>query len=123
MPNLTNKRLILVLAGMYGAFFMFLSTTSPRNLPAVLLLLPLLWLFISLTGSALLLFRIVNPQKTEEGSRKQLGYAAVGAAVPIGMMLLRSIDQLTAKDVVLIVLLSAIALFYLGRFRFVQKIE
>ncbi len=78
---------------------------------------------MSLTGTGLLILRLVQPHKSEEDLRKQLGYAAIGAAVPIGMLLLRSIDQLTAKDIILIVMLSAIGLFYLGRFKFAQKIE
>jgi len=123
MPNITNKRLAVVLLGMYGALFIFLSTTNPRSIPAAILLLPLVWLFMSLTGTGLLILRLVQPHKSEEDLRKQLGYAAIGAAVPIGMLLLRSIDQLTAKDIILIVMLSAIGLFYLGRFKFAQKIE
>lgn len=123
MQNITNKRLAVVLLGMYGALFIFLSSTSPQNIPAAVLLLPLVWLFMSLTGTGLLILRLVQPHKSEEDLRKQLGYASIGAAVPIGMLLLRSIDQLTTKDVILIVLLSAIGLFYLGRFKFAQKIE
>lgn len=118
-----NKRNIGVLAGILAALFIFMAGTNPKDLPAVLLVLPLVGLFILGVYSALTLFRLLQAFQGSDNRLRRLGYAVVIATLPAGVLLLNSIDQLTVKDLALIALLTGLSLFYVGRLRFSRKLE
>jgi hypothetical protein len=118
----SRKRTKLLLIGGYGGLLLFLTTTDPRRLPIVFLLLPVLWIFINLALTSFFIIRRLGLFSQQENSYKRFGYAVVVAALPTGLLLLNSINQLTLKDIGLIVLLAATTLLYVGRLRLGQKV-
>jgi hypothetical protein len=123
MNNVSNKQLAIAAISLYATLGFFLLSTNPQKLPAMFLLLPVLWLFVAIMATALLILRLINPGMANGHGGQQLLYASIVSGVPSGMLLLNSIDQLTIKDVLLIGLLAVIVLFYTGRFRFGRKVE
>ncbi len=121
MTKLSLKYLFGMAVILHASLLFFLSITSPHKLPVLLLLLPLIWMFACIVTDVLLVMRLIHPNRAQ--NKKQLLYAVIIAAVPAGMLLLRSIDQLTFKDLLLISLLTVVTLFYFTRFRFLEKIE
>ena len=103
------------IALLYVGLFIFLSTTNPANLPIVLLMLPLLLLFLGLYLSILLALERVL-QKTAPRRRKL--YAAYASGVPTFLLVLSSVDQLTWRDVTLVIFLVLCLLFYTSRAHF-----
>lgn len=117
MVAFTNRRhLVKVIAIMYGLLFLFLGTTDPRNLPILLLIVPVVWLFCCLS---LTIFLCINfyGSKDRLTKRKDIVYAVGGAGVLCVILLLRSVNQLNAKDVMLIIIFFAIAFFYVSKIR------
>ena len=104
-------------------FLGFLAYTDPKNLPAVLLLAPLSVLFLLLATVSMLVSRLVFSVSGTATTKKQLVYSIIFASVPVIMLLLRSVDQLTVKDVLLISILASVIVFYLRHFRIGRKIE
>jgi len=122
MTAFTNRRyLVKIVAIMYGLFFLFLSLTSPSNLPILLLIAPVIWLFFCLTLTVLLCINIYR-LKDKVIDRKDVIYAASGAGVSCVILLLRSVNQLNARDVLLIIFFLAIASFYLSKIRMPTKL-
>lgn len=119
----SNKRTIVLLIALYGGLAFFLSVSNPRNLPVALLMLPLLWLFVCLYVSSLFILRLLHIFDDPRDRYRLFGYAAIAAGIPVGFLLLQSIDQLTIKDVALILLLSAMAFVYISRLRFRRKTD
>jgi len=106
---------------MYGALLLFLSTTKPTNLPVILLLVPLTWLFVCLLATIILIAGYFRLNLGNESIYKQVSYASLLALIPTGLLLLQSINQLTAKDIMLCIVFAVIALVYVRRFRLSQK--
>ena len=88
---------------------MFL-TISPNNVPSFLLVIPFILLFTLLLSGIfyLLELRGVN-------SKKSLKIASLCASLPILLLVLQSIGQLTIRDVLTVLLLFAISYFYISR--------
>jgi hypothetical protein len=123
MKQQKTARKLALLLSMYGALLIFLSTTNPRNLHPLLLVLPVLWLFAALTISIFWMSKYVLPNSSNESSSKLLGKALLFAGIPSGLLLLQSIDQLTAKDIFLVGLFGVIAVTYSRRFQLARKRE
>lgn len=123
MNNISNKQLAITASCIYLSLAFFLFSTNPQSLPILLLVLPVLWLFLGVIATILLLMRLVSPGVAERRGGQQLLYASIVSGIPSGMLLLNSIDQLTLKDVLLIILLAGLILFYVGRFKFGRKVE
>jgi hypothetical protein len=71
----------------------------------------------------LVIMRLLHLLEEPENRYKRLAYTSVIALLPVGMLLLQSIDQLTIKDIALILLLAGIAFLYVGRLRIRTKVE
>lgn len=123
MAVIGYKRIVGVLIGMYVALFLFFANTDPHNLPIGLLLASLVWLFACLFMTVLCIMHILKLLEGPSNSYKKYTYAGVVSGVPVGLLLLGSIDQLSFKDVILIILFSTLVLIYMGRFRLANKIE
>lgn len=121
MTKLSLKYLFAIALLSHSVLLLFLMTTNPYKLPVIFLLITLIWAYGCLTSLVLLVIKILRPE--ELFGTRQILYSAILAAVPTGMLLLRSIDQLTVKDLVLIGILASLGLFYFTRFRFSRKIE
>ncbi|RTK94270.1 hypothetical protein EKI60_04520 [Candidatus Saccharibacteria bacterium] len=118
-----RKRTLLLLGTLYSGLGAFFLGTNPRDLPIGLLLLPLLWLFVTLGYSFMILMHILHIAEGDDNALRRKTYAAVIAGVPVGFLLLNSVDQLTVKDIGLITLLSVVLVAYASRFRMREKLS
>ena len=96
----------------------FLFTTNPQALPAVLLLIPFVLLFSCVFSlvywtSALLSFGRINGKR-----RLMLSFCL--ALLPTLLLLLQSINQLTARDILIFSLFIFILVMYIFRINAVK---
>lgn len=84
--------------------------TDPQKLPSILLIVPFFLLFTIFVTCVLFMLSMAGPL-----GRRQLKIGAIIAAVPVFLLVLQSLGQLTVRDVLTIVSLFAIAYFYLSR--------
>lgn len=96
---------------------LLLIVTNPAKLPSILLIAPFLFLFVSIyltVKEVLSLMRGGDQQKIVglRASRPRL-IAALIAAFPVLLLVLQSIGQLTAWDVLTVVALFIVAYFYI----------
>ncbi len=99
---------ILVIAG--AVFLTMLMATDPAKLSSLALIVPFLLLFTVLWCGAFLLLRASHVSRA-----RSVRLSFVGAGLPIGLMLLQSIGQLTFRDVITILMFFAVAYFYIDR--------
>lgn len=96
--------------------FMFLK---PGQVPVVLLIIPFILLFLGLYNVWLLLvmsWRLVLSRPGDvPASKKRLGF--VISLILVLLVIIESLGQLTARDVLTLVLLAAIGYFYITRYR------
>lgn len=90
---------------------LLLLLTDPRQLPSVVLILPflLLFLILSLTAAA-----VSRPYIAVRSRRLRMSFTL--GAFPVLLLVLQSLGQLTVRDTLAILALSAIAYFYISRF-------
>lgn len=123
MDRLNNKKVVTGLVGMWLLLFVFMSLTNPEKLSAVLLISPVVWLFICLFSTVYAIQNYQRGVRMADLSVKNIGFSAVVALLPTSLLLLKSINQLTTKDLILMGVLAAIAFNYVRRFKFSYKIE
>lgn len=101
----------MLLAG--GLLLVFLCVANPARVPVWLLFTPVILLGSFLYFATLFIFEsgIVRPNRPRM-------IALLNALVPSIVLMLKSIGQLTAKDLLLIVLFVAMSAFYLSVLRF-----
>lgn len=118
-----NKKNELVrIAGLWSALFVFLASTDPFKLPAALLAAPILWMFLCIVYTMFILQKIIS-SSSDKSDLSRLWYGVIVAMFPTLILLLRSINQLTFKDLVLVLILATVGIGYVKRFRFAQKID
>ncbi len=117
------KHMIAYVAALWSLLFVFLASTNPLNSSALLLMLPMAILFCALAATTILAQQVIGLSGDRRTKGRQVGFACLVASLPTSLLLLRSINQLTPKDLILIGMLAAIAFVYVRRFRFYQKIE
>lgn len=94
-----------------SVLLLFLLGTDPQQLPSVLLTAPFVLLFIvtaSLASFALGSLQISRQKKTK--------LVVVVATVPVLLLVLQSLGQLTVRDVLAVTVLFGVAYFYISRF-------
>lgn len=111
LEHIRKGRLLVV---MYVLFFSFLAFTDPRKLPILFLILPVAWLWICLSLSFFLLINKL-PSRRRTTARNNMIYSVILAGFVCLILLLRSVDQLNTKDVILVLILFLIARPYLRR--------
>ena len=111
-------RKYLILAGLYIGLLAFLMSNNPKNAPIALLLIPFVWLFTCLLLTFMYMFDRFQPSSLIHRRSKVL--AITLSLLPVLMLLLKSIDQLSAKDGILIVILVFSTVFYATKLRFNQ---
>lgn len=123
MDKLNNKKVVIGLVGMWVLLFVFMSFTNPEKLSAVLLISPVAWLFVCLFATVYAIQNYLSGRRMAELSIKNIGFSAVVALLPTSLLLLKSINQLTTKDLVLMGVFVGITFNYVRRFKFSHKIE
>jgi len=90
---------------------LILLFTDPKGLPSVVLIAPFLLLFVMLL---LLISFMVG--KYGIGRSKRLRIGLIGSSIPVLLLVLQSLGQLTVRDALAIFVLFGIAYFYIARF-------
>lgn len=99
----------LLLTALYVALPVFLLTTDPRDLPLPLLWVPFVLLFAVLFVSTRLVMR------RRSGGPRSLSVAIIAATLPVLLLILASIDQLTIRDSLISAGLVIGGIWYLNR--------
>lgn len=89
----------------------FLLATDPQRLPSVLLIVPFILLFIIIACGVALI-----PGLRGLPSSRMVKVGGTVAAVPVLLLVLQSLGQLTVRDVLAVVVLFGVAYFYMSRF-------
>jgi hypothetical protein len=92
------------------ALALLFTTTDPATAPSWVLIVPFLLLFVLLSAIAYALLR-----KRGLVARAALRIGMLCAFVPVSLLVLQSIGQLTTKDVLALGAFLAVAYFYLSR--------
>lgn len=112
--NIVMKKRILILSILYGGLGIFLLTTNPNSLPIWLVITPVLWLFVTLVYSFFSLISMFSPRSPRP---RKVWLSFMLALLPTMLLLLKSINQLSPKDILLLLVLSVLGLFYSSRLR------
>lgn len=106
--NTNSKKLAAVVLACAALLVLFIAT-NPEDLPLVLLTLPFLLLFLSLFLSLEILLSSLMP-KINAKSKRWL--AVILAGLPVLLVLLQSIGQLSVRDLLLVIALVSALIFY-----------
>lgn len=106
-----TQLLRILLAG--SSLLVFLCVANPSKVPVWLLFVPVILLGVVIYFATLLFFEIGMVRS----SRPHMS-ALLTALLPSTILMLKSIGQLTAKDLLLIMLFIAMSAFYLSVLRF-----
>lgn len=90
---------------------LFVTVTDPRNLPSSLLVLPFVFIFLALLFGCVAIFEYFGLRKD-----RRLKFASFVAAVPLILLVLQSLGQLTVRDALVLLVLFGVAYFYVSRF-------
>lgn len=93
------------------ALIAFVLTTQPAKLPLIALMIPFALLFVVLAGIIVTLLGLADTPL----SLRMMRGSVVGALLPVLLLVLRSIGQLTLRDTLIIFLLFGLVYFYLAR--------
>ena len=102
-----NRKLYIV-GFLLLALTVLLSNTDPRRIPPFLLVLPFIIIFAILFNVVLMILDLIRTQSAEN---KKL--AGLCAGLPSLLLILQSIGQLTARDVLIIIVLFVVSYFYI----------
>lgn len=114
-PKKSTKLMLLV--SNYGALILFLAISNPHDLSAIMLVIPILLLFSALF---ITMFWYVLRHSESTGLRRT-AISALIAGVPSVLLLLRSMGQLSFKDILLMMVFAFVTFIYADRIRFYQK--
>lgn len=120
MKYRTFLRRIGVLLVLYGSLVGFLWNTDPTKLPAGLLLVPFGLLFASLYATVY--YGLLVAKRTRQSSPRKRALAAFWlTSLPMFLLLLQSIHQLTWRDSLLFSVFVIICILYTGRANFLKR--
>lgn len=88
---------------------LFLSTDASK-VPSPVLILPFIMLFIGISGMTAILLHLQGVSRS-----RSWRVGLVIAAVPLILLILQSIGQLTVRDLLTIAVLLAVSYFYVSR--------
>jgi len=104
------KRNLYITGGCFLALLILFFGIDPNKVPSFLLVLPFILLFTVLLAG---IYYVL--QKRQMDSKKSLKLAALCSSLPILLLVLQSIGQLTVRDVLTVALLFALSYFYIVR--------
>jgi hypothetical protein len=99
--------LLLIAAG-------FFILTNPLTVPPAVLMIGFVILFAIAYCILSLLFRTTGLKERWSGTQAR-GYLIGGAALPVILLALESLGQLTVRDVITLAVIYGIGYFYMGR--------
>lgn len=105
-----KKPLIIACLGMIVLSILFFAI-NPAGVPAFILVLPFILLFIILMSLFLYIFELKKGIET----KKSIKLAALCASLPILLLVLQSIGQLTIRDTTTVSILFLLSYFYIAR--------
>lgn len=113
--KIVRLRRLWLIAGLYIALALWLFLTDPRKMPIVFLMVP-----FAMLGAALWLTTdtVIKKFVPRLKASRRLAIITCVSIVPVFLLVLNSVNQLTWRDVVLVVCLVAFLLFYSGRIHF-----
>jgi hypothetical protein len=104
------KRKLHIAAGCFLALLILFLGIDPNKVPSFVLVVPFILLFtLLLTGISYVL------EMQGMGNKKSLKVGGLCASLPILLLVLQSIGQLTVRDVLTASLLFVISYFYISR--------
>lgn len=112
-----HNKLIRILLLLIGTLLVFISNTDPKNLPIALVLVPAFLIFGILLLSFYLILRWTK-LNNENLSSKYVLYSLVCSGVISSGLLLRSVNQLSGRDVLLGTVFLIIISIYTNKLRF-----
>src|SRR6187551_3471937 len=101
------KRTLYVAGSSLLALLVLFFAVDPNKVPAFILIIPFVLLFTILLTGLMYALEIKGM-----GEAKSLRMAILGASLPILLLVLQSIGQLTIRDVLTVLLLFLLAYFY-----------
>lgn len=104
------KRTLHIAGGCLLALLILFFGIDPNKMPSFLLVLPFVLLFALLLAGIMFVL-----EKRGVGSKKSMKIAVLCASLPILLLVLQSIGQLTLRDVFTVVLLFVLSYFYILR--------
>jgi hypothetical protein len=109
-----RKHRIARLVVLYILTLSFLMVTNPAKLPSVVLILPLLLLFCAIYFTVIEIVMITRgkEQHADTPTRRPRSIAAIIAGLPVLLLILQSIGQLTFWDVLTVLAIFIIAYVY-----------
>jgi len=110
------KRYTWLLA-LYAVLLLVLFTTDPFNSPLLMVMIPFGLIFVCLLATFNILLGHL-PIGKRLSPKKRLLIAAGGAWLPVMLLILRSIDQLTARDGFILAIFIIALLLYISRTNF-----
>lgn len=116
-----KKRIFFIL--MYAGLFGFLFLTNPRSSPLILLVVPFVWIYLAIFfASYYFMHRVVGWVAQRSMSRRRsLAVASLCAFVPTSILILKSINQLTIRDIAIVSIFGFIMAFYINRLKFINS--
>jgi hypothetical protein len=113
------KRRIVRIGLLVAALALLLALANPQAVPSVLLIVPFVLLFFVIFLSVLQVVGFLRSHDDDKiagfSLRRPWVVAALVAGIPVLMLILQSIGQLTVRDVVTILVLFSVAYFYIAR--------
>ena len=116
-----SSKQAVIIALLYLAFFGFLFATDPNKLPIGWLLVPFILLFAAIFSTLISIQNRNGGKKQGGSSAKRYATAAILAAIPTFLLLLDSINQLTAGDALIFGIFAIVALFYVRKLSFAAR--
>lgn len=106
------------IAGVFAAASSIIITlsTNPKNVAVGVLVVPPLLMFIALSIAVYQALGVFAKFQASNMQLKRVTYSVFYAGIPVLMIILKSVDQLTIKDILLIFGLATLLGFYLNRF-------
>lgn len=95
----------------------FMAITSPDKMPLALLIVPFLWAFASIFATTWLLCGLVGSLAV---GRRRLILSGVIATLPVLLLVLNSIHQLTIRDLLIVLTIVGLLTLYMSRADFIK---
>lgn len=115
MKQKLNNKIGLTAVSLLLITLVILFSTNPKDIPVGLLIAPPVLVFTSLTLLAYQFLGLIRNFR-ERPKIRRLSYAAICASVPVLLLVLKSINQLSTKDIILMGSLLVLLTFYFSRF-------
>jgi hypothetical protein len=104
------KRSLFITGGCFAILLVLFFSVEPNKVPSFMLVVPFILLFILLVSS---ISSFLQKQGVED--KKGIKIAVLCAGLPMLLLVLQSIGQLTLRDVLAVLLLFGLSYFYLSR--------